>query len=293
MSKKKINLKKLGISAAVRHYLKSNKYGTRVFVSGASSGIGRACALAFAKRGCEVTGVSRHCKESARTYAGGGSIKLLQMDVTDRAAVEDVIWQTGPFDIAVLAAGMGVAGPIEEMPADLIQKQMDVNYFGVLNVCRELLPVMRKQKHGLILVVSSIAGRVPIPMQSHYSSSKFALEAYVASLRMEMKPFGVQACLLEPGDTRTGFTDARESLHVSASSPYRKTLKASVDKMAHDEQHGKPPKSVARAALRLATKKHPPVRTAIGLDYKLLMVLLRFLPDRAAERILMKLYLPK
>ena len=268
-----------------------NKYGSRVLVTGASSGIGRACALLFAKRGCHVTGVSRHCTEGSRSYPGGGTVRMMRMDVTDQASIDAVMEQAGPFNIAILAAGFGVAGPAEELPADLARRQMEVNYFGVLNVCRAVLPPMHEQRCGLILVISSIAGKVPIPMQSHYSSSKYALEAYVSALRMEMRPFGVRACLIEPGDTATGFTAARQS-YDAGDSPYRDVFEASIEKKARDEQHGKSPATVARTALRLAARKNPPVRTAVGLDYKLLMLLLRFLPDRAAEMILAKLYLP-
>lgn len=268
-----------------------NAYGNHVLVTGASSGIGKACAIAFAKRGCQVLGVSRHCEEVFHEYPGGGSLEMRRMDVTDAGSVRTALGNAGPFDIAILAAGMGVAGPAEELPLPLARKQLEVNYFGVLQVCSEILPQMRKHKHGLVLVVSSIAGKVPIPMQSHYSSSKYALEAYVASLRMEMRPFGVKACLLEPGDTSTGFTEAREEYNVS--SVYKKTFEASIAKMAKDEKNGKSPATVAIAALKLAARKDPPVRLAIGADYKALMLLLRFLPDRLTEWILIKLYLPR
>ena len=268
-----------------------NVYGNHVLVTGASSGIGKACAAAFAKRGCQVLGVSRHCEEIFQEFPGGGSLEMRRMDVTDAASVRTALQSAGPFDIAVLAAGMGVAGPAEELPLPLARKQLEVNYFGVLQVCSEILPQMRKHRHGLVLVISSIAGKVPIPMQSHYSSSKYALEAYVASLRMEMRPFGVRACLLEPGDTATGFTEAREEYNVS--SVYKKVFEASIAKMAKDEQNGKPPATVAKAALKMAGKKEPPVRLAIGADYKTLMLLLRFLPDRLTEKILTKLYLPR
>ena len=269
----------------------NNAYGDRVLVTGASSGIGKACAHAFAERGCRVTGISRSGGEDLLEFPGGGSLRMLRADVTDPASLRRVTGQTGPCDIAVLAAGMGVAGPAEELPADLAKKQMDVNYFGVLNVCSLILPQMRAQKNGLVLVISSIAGKVPIPMQSHYSSSKYALEAYVSALRMEMRPFGVRACLIEPGDTATGFTGSRISMPAEGS-VYEDVFRKSIAKMAHDEEHGKSPDTVARAALKMAAKKNPPVRTAVGADYKALMFLLRFLPDRAVEAILTKMYLP-
>lgn len=270
----------------------NNRYGERVLVTGASSGIGKACAEAFAKRGCRVTGISRSCAESAEAYPGGGTLQMMRADVTDIDSLRRTVGSAGPFDIAVLAAGMGVAGPAEELPADMARRQMDVNYFGVLNVCSLILPQMRAQKNGLVLVISSIAGKVPIPMQSHYSSSKYALEAYVSALRMEMRPFGVRACLIEPGDTATGFTGARIS-YPSKGSVYEDVFRKSIAKMAHDEENGRSPDTVAKAAVKMASKTNPPVRTAVGADYKALMFLLRFLPDRAVEAILTKMYLPR
>lgn len=269
-----------------------NIYGKNVLVTGASSGIGRAVAVAFAKEGCEVTGVSRHCKEGKVEEVGDGRIISRVCDVTNDESVCTLASSLSEVDIAVLCAGMGVAGPAEELPMQLARKQMEVNYFGVLTVGHFLLPKMRKQGKGLFLVISSIAGRVPIPMQCHYSSSKYALEAYVEAVRMEMKSFGVRAALIEPGDTKTGFTAAREGYKIPSDSPYRGIYEKSIARMAHDEQNGKPPESVAEAALKLAGKKNPPVRVAIGAEYKALMFLLRLFPDKLTEWVLAKIYLP-
>lgn len=269
-----------------------NRYGKNVFITGASSGIGLACAQAFAEAGCHVTGVSRHCTASKTEYSGGGSLEMRPMDVTNEAQIDSVIDSLLAIDIAVLAAGMGVAGAAEELPLAMARQQIETNYLGVLAVGNSILPRMREQGHGLLIVVGSIAGRVSIPMQSHYSSSKYALEAYVDAVRMEMRPYGVRACILEPGDTRTGFTSARHT-YLKSGSPYQAIVSASVNKMAKDEQNGRDPSSVAKAALFLCRKKNPPARLPIGFEYKLLMFLLRLLPDRFKEWILRLLYLPK
>ena len=271
-----------------------NQYGKHVFVTGASSGIGRACAVLFAKEGCAVTGVSRHCEEGTTQYPGGGSLTMRRLDVTDEEAVKAFAGSLEAVDIAVLCAGMGVAGPAETLPMALARKQMEVNYFGVLHAAQAVLPRMRAQGRGLLLVTGSIAGRVSIPMQSHYSASKYALEAFTDAVRMEMRPFGVRASIIEPGDTKTGFTAAREMMERGAEEgdPYADVLPRSIAKMAHDEQNGRPPESVARIALKLAGKKNPPARVPVGFEYKLLMFLLRIMPDRAKEAILGKMYLP-
>ena len=268
-----------------------NCYGKHVFITGASSGIGQACALTLARNGFAVTGVSRRTEEKTETFAGGGSLTLRRLDVTDEDAVKAFVENLPQVDIAILCAGMGVAGPAETTPSEMTRKQMEVNYFGTLNAAQPCLTRMREQKRGLLLVIGSIAGRVSIPMQSQYSSSKYALEAFTDAVRMEMKRDGVRACIIEPGDTKTGFTAARET--QTDSGRYGTVLQKSVAKMASDEQNGRSPDSVARVALALTQKKNPPARVPVGFEYKALMFLLRLMPDKGKEAILSKLYLPK
>ena len=271
-----------------------NIYGRNVFVTGASSGIGRACALMFAENGCTVTGVSRNTEERTGFFAGGGSLTLKKLDVTDGAGVKAFVEELPGVDIAVLCAGMGIAGPAETTAAELTRRQMEVNYFGTLNAAQPCLTRMRRQHRGLLIVIGSIAGRVPIPMQSQYSASKYALEAFTDAVRMEMRQYGVRACIIEPGDTKTGFTDARVMNRPDkGTDEYGTVLRKSVAKMAADEQGGRPPESVAKVALALAGRKDPPARIPVGLEYKALMQLLRIMPDRGKEYILSKLYLPK
>ena len=270
--------------------MKKNLYGKNVFVTGASSGIGKACAMMFARNGCDVTGVSRNTEEKTEHFAGGGSLTLRKLDVTDEQATREFIEALPYVDIAVLCAGMGVAGPAETAPSELTRKQMEVNYFGTLNAAQPCLTRMRARGNGLLIIIGSIAGRVSIPMQSQYSASKYALEAFTDAVRMEMKQYGVKACIIEPGDTKTGFTAARET---QGDAGYGSVLEKSVAKMAADEQNGRSPDSVAKVALALAARKNPPARGPVGLDYKALMMLLRVMPDRGKEFILSRLYLPK
>ena len=275
-------------------------YGRHVFVTGATSGIGRACARLFARNGYEVTGVSRSAEEVTERFAGGGTLTMRPLDVTDEAAVKVFVAALPAVDIAILCAGMGVAGPAELTPQETTRRQMEVNYFGTLNAAQPCLTKMRRQGKGLLLVIGSIARRVSIPMQSQYSTSKYALEAFTDAVRMEMRPFGVGASIIEPGDTKTGFTAARITEQINkafaedeeAAAAYQDTMEKSIAKMAADEQNGRAPDSVAKVALALAGKKNPPARVPVGLDYKALMALLRFMPDSLKETILSKLYLP-
>ena len=265
-------------------------YGKNILITGASSGLGKSSAEYFAKAGYSVWGVSRSCGRSERRV-GAGMIRMLPMDVTDDASVDAAVSEVlaGSIGVVLHCAGFGIAGACEDTPLEAVRAQMETNYFGVLRVNRAVLPSMRAQGFGLVLVTSSVAGLVSIPFQSHYASSKFALEAAVQALRMECRPFGVRAALLEPGDTRTGFTGARK-MTMPEVSPYRAACERAVGKMARDEENGKPPESVAKKALALAQKRNPRMHNVIGADYRLLAGLIKILPECAAEAILRRMY---
>lgn len=275
-------------------YKKNYPYGNHMLITGASSGLGLAAAEYFAKKGFEIWGVSRRCEEKT-TARGLGHIHWIQMDVTQeesvRKAIQTILEQAGEIGTVLHCAGFGVGGAAEDVPADQALIQLDTNYLGVLRVNRALLPAMRKQGRGLVLVVSSVAGLISIPFQSHYSSSKYALEAYVEALRLECRAMGIKAALIEPGDTKTGFTGARK-VFSPEDSPYRAQCLRSIKKMEEDELNGKPAISVAKTADRLMRKKNPPVRRAVGWQYRFLVGIKRVLPSRLIEWILALLYLP-
>lgn len=269
-----------------------NKYGKNVFITGASSGIGKACAKRFAKAGCKVTGVSRSCEEIVKKHSCGGSLTMKRMDVTDEASIKRVIDECDEINIAVLAAGSGVAGPVEELPMTYAREQMEVNYFGVLNMLQAIIPKMREQGKGLIVIIGSVAGRISIPMQSHYSSSKYALEALSDALRMELRSFGIKVVVVEPGDTKTGFTDKRKTF-VKEDSVYEAAVRDAVGQMEKDERGGVSPNKVAGVVTRLAGSKNPPSRRAVGIKYKLLCTAVKLLPDRLRESIVSSIYMKK
>lgn len=266
-----------------------NVYGKNVIVTGASSGIGKICAEGLANIGCNVVGLALGCEE--KTYnVGNGTIHLINCDVTKKEEVEKVFENIKEVDIALLAAGIGIAGPEEIMPVELARKQMEVNYFGVLNVCNFILPIMRNNRHGLVVAISSVGGRLALPMQGHYSSSKYALEAYMECLRIEMKDFNVKTCLIEPGDTKTGFTGARKTYNPE-SNPYYDICNNAVKRIAHDEQTGKDPKTVLDVLLKIIDKKEPPVRVAVGFSYKFVCFLAKILPSKLVDYLLYKMYI--
>lgn len=264
-----------------------NVYGKNVIVTGATSGIGKSIALKLAEEGCNVIGIGLGVENHTE-----GNIRYINLDVTDEEKVKEVFKDIKEVDIAILAAGFGIAGPAEIMPIEYARKQMEINYFGVMNMCSNIIPLMRQKKKGLIVAISSVAGKVTLPMQSHYSSSKYALEAYIEALRMELRDFNIKTCLVEPGDTKTGFTGARKTYNPEGN-PYYDVCTRSVEKQRQYEIHGKPPETVRDTVLKVIGKKNPPVRVAVGFEYKVVMLLIRILPSKALDSLLYKIYMPK
>ncbi|MDR1734928.1 MAG: SDR family NAD(P)-dependent oxidoreductase [Oscillospiraceae bacterium] len=268
-------------------------YGKTVFVTGGSSGIGAQAVRLFAECGYTVyTGARRFTHKEYPQ--GAGRVITLPLDVTQEAsAVAAVAAATRdekePCRILLHCAGMGIAGAAEDTPEEAIRTQMEVNYFGVLRMNRLLLPHMRANGGGLVIIISSVAGRVPLPFQSHYASGKFALDSYAQSLAMEAAPYGIRVSLIEPGDTATGFTAARR-MTVPEDSIYKEACQRAVARMAHDEEQGASPVLAAKAALRLAKKTKVPMHVTVGAAYKLVICLRRLLPTSFFNRILRKLY---
>ena len=266
-------------------------HGRVVLVTGASSGIGAATALLFAQNGYIVYGASRR-----GTLPEGAPVNLhpLVMDVTSdesvSAGVDAVTTAEGRVDILVHAAGNGVCGPAESCSALDAQAQLDVNYYGAIRLVNAVVPKMRERKQGLVILIGSVGGIFPIPFQTLYSSSKAALAMLALGLRMELKPYGVRAALIEPGDVRTGFTDARQ--YTKNEFPaYADACKCAISRMEKDERNGMPPIAVAKAVYAAAQRKNPRARRAVGGVYRVFVFLKRLLPERLVETLLYRMYL--
>ena len=236
---------------------------TRVaLITGASSGIGRACAAHLAASGLRVYGTSR----SATTAAG--TVTMLQMDVTDdhsvQSAVDAVLEREGHLDIVVNNAGIAIAGPVELTSIEEAKRQIDVNLFGAFRVSRAVLAIMRHQGGGYIVNIGSIGGLIAIPYQPLYSASKFALEGLTESLRLEVRPFGIRVVIIEPGDTRTEITQNRKMAEATTNQQVYRSLVAALKRTADDEQHGPGPDGVARLLWRIVSTPNPRLRYTVG-----------------------------
>lgn len=254
-------------------------------VTGASSGIGFAVCERLLRQGFTVYGLSR--RGTAPDGCTGICADVTESGTVSRA-IDDIISAEGHIDVLVAAAGYGISGPVEFTGDDEAERQMNVNFLGQFRCIRSVLPYMRERGEGVIVSVSSVAGIMAIPYQSFYSASKAALNSLILSLRNEVREFGVKVCAVLPGDTATGFTDAREK-NLTGDGVYGNSGSA-VSAMEKDERSGMSSDSVAKVICRAACAKNPAPMYIAGGKYKLFGFLFRILPSRFAYWIIGKMY---
>ncbi len=260
-----------------------------MLVTGASSGIGACCAEFLSGRGYRVYGASR----SAAAAAG---VMPLALEVTDDAsvsrAIDTILTREGRLDVLVNNAGFGIAGAVEDTSIEEAVAQFEVNFFGVLRVCRAVLPVLRRQQSGYIVNIGSIGGLIAIPYQGLYSASKFALEGLSESLRLEVRAFGIHVVLIEPGDHRTSFTRNRRATEASVpGSVYRARFERAIARMASDEQGGPAPDGIARLVHKVINRRRPRLRYTVGPGAQRMAVWLkRMMPYAVIEQVMRSYY---
>ncbi|HTU75167.1 MAG TPA: SDR family NAD(P)-dependent oxidoreductase [Trebonia sp.] len=187
----------------------------RVLITGASRGIGRGTALALAQRGHEVIATARDISKLDDLPA----VARLRMDVTDQASVDAAVAAAGRVDVLVSNAGATVRAPLESIPLDAVRSLFELNAFGALRVAQGVLPAMRERGSGQLIFVSSIQGRLVIPLIGAYAASKWALEAFAETIAIESSHFGVSAHVLELPAVASGGA-AQAQVHLEESSPY-------------------------------------------------------------------------
>lgn len=260
-----------------------------VLVTGASSGFGQLIAEQLAARGHRVFGSSR------RTLPDRPGIRMLVLDVTDAAQVEravaQVLAEAGRLDVLINNAGVGLCGAVEDTSLAEAQWQMDTNFFGAVRMIRAVLPAMRAQGRGRILTVSSLAGLAGLPFQAFYSASKYALEGLNEALRLELAGSGIEHATLNPGDFRTGFTDARVLTRQAHDGVLAGQLARTLAIYQRDEQQGADPRRVAELAARLVEQPRLAVRYPVGsLGQRAGIFAKRLLPARLFERLMKMTY---
>jgi NAD(P)-dependent dehydrogenase (short-subunit alcohol dehydrogenase family) len=250
-------------------------------VTGASAGIGRACADRLATAGWTVVGASR------RGTAQPGWQGLV-LDVDDDAAVASgvsgILQAHGRIDALIAAAGWGIAGAVENTTVAEAKAQVETNFWGCVRAVQAVLPPMRAQGGGRIVLVSSIGGVLGIPFQAFYSASKFALEGLAEALAYEVAPFGIDVTLVQPGNIATDFTASRQTAAGADDPVYAEALARAVGVMERDEANGAPAADVAAVVQRVLAARRPPRRVSVGKSGERIgLVAKRILPFRTFE----------
>lgn len=260
-------------------------------VTGASTGIGRATARLLASSGYRVFATVR-TPDAEASMREEGAVEVVRLDVGDEAAVtrtvNEVLDRAGRVDALVNNAGYALVGATEDLTRDLLRRQFEVNVFGAMQLCREVLPSMRTHRSGRIVNVSSLAGRVSVPVMGAYCASKFALEAFTDALRVEARPFGVGVALVEPGPVVTEFQHnalAASQDILTSESVYRPAYRAYLDG-GFEMGRGATPERVARVIRRALTAGWPRSRYRVRLVDSVATGFIQITPRRAMDWVL-------
>lgn len=257
-----------------------------VLITGISSGFGKETSALLAKAGHKVYGTMR------KTAPAADKVNVLKMDLTDaksiKLAVAEVISREGRIDVLINNAGMHTGGSIETLPLEYARLQIDTNFFGTVNITREVLPFMREQGSGMIINFSSIGGLMGLPFQGYYSAGKFAIEGFSEALRMELKQFKIRVVLINPGDFNTNNTANRRNFLTPASAdPYNDQFRKTLEAIEKDETNGRKPVELARRICRIVELRNPRHRYIIAsFEQKLAVILKYVLPGKLFDSIL-------
>ena len=271
-----------------------------VLITGCSTGIGRAIALRLASRAFLVFATARRPETLDALVASG--CRSMRLDVTDedsmRAVVDAIERECGAVDVLVNNAGYGLEGPIEELPMDEVRREFETNLFGPTRLTQMVLPAMRKRRRGRIINVSSVGGRITTPGNGAYHASKHALEALSDVLRFELRGFGIDVVVVEPGAIKTQWVETAVrgmNERIDPTSPYAE-FAAAVAAQMHGAHEGLlklasgSPEAAAAVVERAITDPRPRIRYAVPAIAAMFMALHDFMPDRAWDAFMRRIY---
>lgn len=258
-------------------------------VTGSSSGIGHEISLILARNGFTTYATMRSLQKGSDLKSIAEDEKLhlhfVQLDVTDensvKKAIQTIYDEAGRIDILINNAGYGLTGAFEDLSLNEIKTQYETNVFGLIRTTQEVLPIMRKQRSGMIVNISSGVGRFGYPTGSAYVSTKFAVEGLSECMSYEVEPFGIKVILIEPGVIQTNFFNSSVLAKKSQdpNSPYAPLMKGienSIDKMM---KNGSTPQYVAEVVLDAVTNENPKLRYLAGKDIEQLLEMKRKMSD--------------
>lgn len=256
-----------------------------VLITGATSGLGRAMGEVFSRKGYITYGTSRHPEKNSTAFP------LLKLDLRDHTSIADavqhVIEREGRIDVLINNAGVGIAGPLEELPEQDMIQVLQTNLLGLARTMQLVLPVMRRQGEGKIINISSVASEVALPYRSMYSASKAAVNRMTESLRMEVAPFGIQATSILAGDMRTPINQNRLMSVPPDDSVYREVFHRAATAMNDEVDRGVDPYQIANRIEALIHKRRLKKLYTMGKPLQQLAVFLaRAMPGNLFERLL-------
>lgn len=261
-----------------------------VVITGGTSGIGLACAKVFSDKEWKVFVIARTKPDESvlpkNTFYIKGDVSDFQ---SINNAVKEIYYQNNIIDVLISNAGFGISGPVEFTDIEDAKRLMDVNFMGSFYSAKSVLPYMRKNQHGRIVFISSLAALFSIPYQSFYSSSKAAINLLSGALDNEIKPLGIRSCVIMPGDVKTGFTAAREKSTLG-SEIYGSAFDRAINVMENDETNGMSPDKIAKVVYKAANSNRVKPWYVPGAKYKLVAFLYRVLPISLVQKLLGKIY---
>lgn len=263
-------------------------------ITGASSGIGFETSLTLARNEFRTFATMRNLSKSRKIREIAKKERLpltvIPLDVNDNAsirmAIQNILAEARRIDVVINNAGYGLFGAVEDLSMDKIIDQFETNFFGVVRVVKSVLPIMRNQRSGTLINISSMVGRVAMPLNSVYVASKFALEGFSESIRHELSKFGINVILIELGIVRTGFFDnLQKSKNEAAKSPYSALLKRRLSRFKLvSESNSSSPSQVAKAVLKALQSKSSNFRYVVGEDAIMVLEKRKVLSDIKFER---------
>jgi len=271
-------------------------------VTGSSSGMGFATAITMARAGIHTYASMRNLKKSKTITELASAEKLplqvVQLDVNDKKSIKEIITkivtEKERIDVLVNNAGYGLFGSLEDVSIEEMKAQFETNFFGVIRVTQLVLPIMRKQKSGTIVNVSSVGGRIALPILSAYQSTKFALEGLSESMSYELEPFGIKVVIIEPGAIRTNIMNSSiwAKKAQDPKSPYFSQLQRIKDHFkSMMENESSPPDEVAKVILEAITSENPQLRYTVGQDAATLIQARVNMPETQFKKMILQNFL--
>ena len=260
-------------------------------VTGSSSGIGYETSLLLARKGFHTFATMRNLEDGSRQITAIAKnenlpLQVIQLDVNNDKSVIDainrIVKKKDRIDVVVNNAGYALGGAFEETSMDEIKKQFETNFFGAVRVMQAVIPVMRNQRSGKIVNITSMGGRISIPLSAFYHGSKFALEGLSESIRYELEPFGIKIILIEPGAIGSNFWKNIKTANKASNpnSPYAQLANNMSEAFKKIEQNAIHPSEVAKVILDAVTSDDPQLRYLVGNDAAMLMEARKNMSDR-------------